>query len=217
MAEIESESKTNEEEVTKAMASLRQLIDKQEKDLIKQIRTGETNEKKTVEDYKQKLQGEQQGLIEEIFKVVAVCKDKQPKKLLDAKRSFEDYIKRMDSRLLELKPLTRIKNQVSGTDKIKELETQIRSIKLEQKKKHENAKLRQDIANNTDKSRLKLASMQLKDEDMELVADELKINNVRKHYFFLSFRLFAISQNCLYQSSHVLSKIVKSSSYACFS
>lgn len=184
MTEIESERKTNENQVTTAMATLRQLIDKQEQELLKQIRDVETTDQKPIEEYKKKLQGEQQGLIEQIFNVVAVCKDKQPKKLLDAKRSFENYIQKMDSRLLELKPLTRIKNHISGTDIIEEVKTRIQTIKLEKKPKHENSTLEQRIANNSDKSKLNLTDMQLKDIDMEIVANELTINHVSNQYLF---------------------------------
>ena len=204
MTEIESERKTNENQVTTAIATLRKLIDKQEEELLKQIRDVEATEQKPIEEYKKKLQGEQQGLIEQIFNVVAVCKDKQPKKLLDAKRSFENYIQRMDSRLLELKPLTRIRYHISGTDIIEEVKTRIQTIKLEKKLKHENSTLEQRIANNSDKSKLNLTDMQLKDIDMEIVANELTINHVSNQYFLLLFRLFAIPQKAfLRQYFHI--------------
>jgi hypothetical protein len=180
VTEIENESKNNQEKVTTAMTSLRQLIDQQERVLLEEIQNIETNEKKPIEEYKRKLQGEQQGLIEQIFNVVAVSKDKQPKKLLEAKKSFEDYITKMDSRLVELKPTTRIKNRISGIEKIKEMETQIQNVKVEKEPKYENQQLQQRITNNSDKSKLNLTDLALKDMDMEIVANELAINNALK-------------------------------------
>ncbi|CAF3159928.1 unnamed protein product, partial [Rotaria socialis] len=108
-------------------------------------------------------------------KFVVVCHDKNPKKLLDAKKPFEDYIKATDTKLLELKPLTRAKKGLPGLKALKDMETQIRNITLEALK-YDNEKLRQLIANTVDKSTLNLSSSELKDRDMEIVAEELEIN-----------------------------------------
>jgi methionyl-tRNA formyltransferase len=180
VTEIENESKTNQEKVTTTMASLRQLIDDQEQVLLEQIRNVEINDKEPTQEYKRNLQVEQQGLVEQILNVMAVWKDKQPKKLLEAKQSFDKYIQKMDSRLLELKPLTRIKNHLTGIEEIKEIETQIRNMKLEKLPKHKNEQLQQRIANNPDRSKLNLFNLKLNDMDMEIVANEMAMNNVRK-------------------------------------
>ena len=214
--EIENECKTNQEKVTTAMASLRELIDQHERVLLEEIRNVGRDETKTVEQYKQKLQGEQQGLIVQIFNVVAVCKDKQPKKLLDAKRSLEDYIQKMDSSLLELKPLTRTKKHIQGIEQIKEVETQIRNLKVEKEDKYENQQIQQRIANNPDKSKLNLASLQLKDADMEIVANELVINNVRKHQFRLSIQLFRKPQIIFNKKFYSKLVVEYCSFYTCF-
>ncbi|CAF4653303.1 unnamed protein product, partial [Rotaria socialis] len=175
LTEIEEESRVNQSEVTTAIGSLRQLIDERERVLLESVRNTEKDEKKKVEDYKRKLQGEQQNLIEQILKFVVVCHDKNPKKLLDAKKPFEDYIKATDTKLLELKPLTRAKKGLPGLKALKDMETQIRNITLEALK-YDNEKLRQLIANTVDKSTLNLSSSELKDRDMEIVAKELEIN-----------------------------------------
>ncbi|CAM4986290.1 unnamed protein product, partial [Rotaria socialis] len=175
LTEIEEESRVNQSEVTTAIGSLRQLIDERERVLLESVRNTEKDEKKKVEDYKRKLQGEQQNLIEQILKFVVVCHDKNPKKLLDAKKPFEDYIKATDTKLLELKPLTRAKKGLPGLKALKDMETQIRNITLEALK-YDNEKLRQLIANTVDKSTLNLSSSELKDRDMEIVAEELEIN-----------------------------------------
>ncbi|CAF3613397.1 unnamed protein product, partial [Rotaria socialis] len=175
LTEIEEESRVNQSEVTTAIGSLRQLIDERERVLLESVRNTEKDEKKKVEDYKRKLQGEQQNLIEQILKFVVVCHDKNPKKLLDAKKPFEDYIKATDTKLLELKPLTRAKKGLPGLKALKDMETQIRNITLEALK-HDNEKLRQLIVNNTDKSMLNLSSSEWTDLDMEIVAEELEIN-----------------------------------------
>ncbi|CAM2705334.1 unnamed protein product, partial [Rotaria socialis] len=175
LTEIEEESRVNQSEVTTAIGSLRQLIDERERVLLESVRNTEKDEKEKVEDYKRKLQGEQQNLIEQILKFVVVCHDKNPKKLLDAKKPFEDYIKATDTKLLELKPLTRAKKGLPGLKALKDMETQIRNITLEALK-YDNEKLRQLIANTVDKSTLNLSSSELKDRDMEIVAEELEIN-----------------------------------------
>ncbi|CAF4031108.1 unnamed protein product, partial [Rotaria magnacalcarata] len=175
LTEIEEESQDNQSKVTTAIASIRQVIDEQERLLLESVRKTEKDERKIVEDYKRSLQGEQQNLIEQILKFVVVCHDKNPKKILDAKKPFEDYIKATDTKLLELKPLTRTKKHLPDLDALKNMETEIRKIKLEALK-YDNEKLRQLITNTTDKSTLNLSSSKLTDRDMEIVAKELEIN-----------------------------------------
>ncbi|CAM4922220.1 unnamed protein product [Rotaria socialis] len=175
LTEIEEESRVNQSEVTTAIGSLRQLIDERERVLLESVRNTEKDEKKKVEDYKRKLQGEQQNLIEQILKFVVVCHDKNPKKLLDAKKPFEDYIKATDTKLLELKPLTRTEKGLPGLKALKDMETQIRNITLETLK-YDNEKLRQLIACIPDKSTYNLSNLKLTDLDMEIVAKELEIN-----------------------------------------
>ncbi|CAF4672526.1 unnamed protein product, partial [Rotaria socialis] len=70
LTEIEEESRVNQSEVTTAIASIRQVIDEQERVLLESVRKTEKDEKKKVEDYKRELQGEQQNLIEQILKFV---------------------------------------------------------------------------------------------------------------------------------------------------
>ncbi|CAF3642873.1 unnamed protein product, partial [Rotaria socialis] len=142
---------------------------------LESVRKTEKDEKKKVEDYKRELQGEQQNLIEQILKFVVVCHDKNPKKLLDAKKPFEDYIKATDTKLLELKPLTRTEKGLPGLKALKDMETQIRNITLETLK-YDNEKLRQLIACIPDKSTYNLSNLKLTDLDMEIVAKELEIN-----------------------------------------
>ncbi len=187
IAEIEEEKESNKSKVIEAMDSLRKIIDKQQKVLLDNIENVEKDEKKPIEDYKRLLQGEQQSLIEQVLNFVVVCKDKQPKKRLEAKRPFEDYIRRTRLKLLELKPLTRTTNHIPGFEKIKEIEAQIRNMKLEKVPTYENPQLQQRIASNGTNTTLALNNSNLTDQDMEIVARMLETNRVRKHYFFLSF------------------------------
>ncbi|CAM4790158.1 unnamed protein product [Rotaria magnacalcarata] len=175
LTEIEEESQDNQLKVTTAIASIRQVIDEQERILLESVRKTEKDERKKVEDYKRSLQGEQQNLIGQILKFVVVCHDKNPKKLLDAKKPFEDYIKATDTKLLELKPLTRTKKHLPDLDALKNMETEIRKIKLEALK-YDNEKLRQLIACIPDKSTFNLSNLKLTDLDMEIVAKELEIS-----------------------------------------
>jgi len=148
VAEIESESKVNQEKVSTTMAALRQLINEQEQVLLEQIKNTEKNEKKTIEEYKRNLQGEQQGLIEQIFNVMTIRRDKQPKKLLEAKEMFQEYIANMDTRLVELKPWTRKKQQVLGIDELDKLKKAVEDVKVAEVPMHVNDKLQELINNN---------------------------------------------------------------------
>ncbi|UJR09045.1 hypothetical protein I4U23_013293 [Adineta vaga] len=174
--EVEKESQSNQVKVSETMQNLRQLINEQERVLLENIRQDEKTQRTSIEEYKRLLQGEQHGLIEQVLNFVVVAKDKQPKKLLDARQPFENYIKRTNEKLLELKPLSRIKKHIVGFDKLNELEMQIRNMKLENTAEYTNQQLQQKIANSPDRSTLNLSSSALTDLDMEIVAKEIEIN-----------------------------------------
>ena len=67
------------------------------------------------------------------------------------------------------------------------MEDQIRKLNTV---RYENPTLVKRFTDNGNKADLNLSGQNLKDEDMEIVADQLKINKVRQHCFFLPFRPF---------------------------
>ncbi|CAF1179977.1 unnamed protein product [Adineta steineri] len=176
VTEIEEEKKSNKSKVVVAMDSFRKIIDEQEKALLENIDNTEREEMKSVEEYKRQLQGEHQNLIEEVLNFVVVCTDKQPKKQFDAKSSFDDYIKRTKTKLLELKPKIRNGNHIPGLQKLQQMEEQIRSINMEKVPKYENRELQDAITKNGNNSTLNLQSIQLTDKDMAIVANLLENN-----------------------------------------
>ncbi|CAF4658285.1 unnamed protein product, partial [Rotaria sp. Silwood2] len=181
VTEIERETESNKAKVTETITSLRQIIDKHEQDLLENIEKVENEEKKKTVNYKRQLQGEQQQLIEQIFNFVITCQDKHPKKRFEAKKVFDDYIQRAQLKLLELKPLPRIKYHIGDfNDKIREIEAQLRNFKVEKAPAHENKKVQDRIKDSPDKSILDLSSLELNDKDMEIVATELEINRTLK-------------------------------------
>ena len=180
ITEIEEESQSNQTSVKTAMTTLREIIDKQEETLLQTILDDEKDQKKSVEEYKRQLQREEQQLIEQILNFVIISKDKQPKKLLDAKKPFDDYRTRTEMKLLDLKPLTRNRNYIKGLDKFKEIENHLQNLKLDKIPKHQNLQLQQRLTNNNNQTTLDLNSANLTDQDMEIIANELQINRVRK-------------------------------------
>jgi hypothetical protein len=65
-------------------------------------------------------------------------------------------------------------------DEIKKINTPI----------YENPQLQQRIANNGNKTTLDLSNSKYTDQDMRIVANELKTNKVRDHDSLLPFKLF---------------------------
>ena len=176
--EVETESEKNRNKVTGAMTSLRQLIDQQEQILLEKIKTKEKEEKENIESYKRELQGEQQNLIKQVFNFVVARRDRTSKKLLSARKPFEDYLNRIETRLTELKPWTRPKLDIIGFEKIQEIETQIRNFRLDSMIKHENPELAQKLNNHRNQPIWNLSNSGLNDLDMELVGMELTMNRV---------------------------------------
>lgn len=178
VTEIEEESETNQSKVKAAMASFREIINQKEEDLLRDIVEDAEERKGTIEQYKRELQAEHQGLIEQVLNFVTISRDKEPKKLLEAKPPFDAYRKRAHERLITLKPLSRIKKHVVGLEKLESMKNDIRNFKMDTVPKYDNPTLRQKIANGKNQANLDLSSATLTDQDMELVASELEINKV---------------------------------------
>jgi hypothetical protein len=178
VTEIEEESETNQSKVKAAMASFREIINQKEEDLLREIVENAEADKGSVEQYKRELQAEHQGLIEQVLNFVTISRDKEPKKLLEAKPPFDAYRRRADERLITLKPLSRIKKHVAGLEKLELMKNEIRNFKMDTAPKYDNATLRQRIVNGRNQATLDLSSATLTDQDMELVASELEINKV---------------------------------------
>jgi hypothetical protein len=196
VTEIEKEKKSNKSKVVDAMDSFRKIIDEKEKALLESIDNTEREEMNSVEDYKRQLQGEHQNFIEEVLNFVVVCTDKQPTKRFEAKSSFDDYIKRTKTKLLELKPKTRNGNHIPGLQELEQMKQQIQSINVNVKKvpEYKNKELQDAITKNGNNSTLNLQSIQLTDKDMEIVANLLEKNTVRKtlltyHYQFVAIKV----------------------------
>jgi hypothetical protein len=64
------------------------------------------------------------------------------------------------------------------------MEAQIRNINVVPVPKYENQQLQQRFTNNGNNAALNLGGSNLTDQDMEIVARELKTNKVRNHCFF---------------------------------
>lgn len=179
LIEIEEESEMNRKTVTDKMTSLRQLIIEQEQNLLQNIEDTKKEQKKSVEDYKRLIQNEQQNLIEQILDFVIISKDNQPNKLLNGKSTFQDYINKTHQKLIQLKPLTRNKKYLSQIDKLKDIENQIKNIKLENINEYQNPKLLKQFIDHGNNPILNLTNQQLNNLDMEIVANQLEINKVK--------------------------------------
>lgn len=183
ITEIEEESKSNQEKVTAEMATLRQLIDEHERTLLENIQETKRAQNRLIEEYKRQLQGEQHKLIKEILGLMAISQNKQLMRRRETKTLFDNYIRETELKLIELRPRTRIKHHLVGLDRIREIEAQIRNIKLEVQSKHKNDPLQQQIVGGRNQATLNLANSNLNDLDMKIVAQELEINRVSEQRF----------------------------------
>jgi hypothetical protein len=204
---IEKESVSNQLKVKETMAGLRKIISDQEKILLENIQNIEKNQKKSVEiedienkqkksieiqEYKCQLQGQQQVLIEEVFTFVDPKKDKKTKKRKEAKTKYDNYKQGAVNELLKLTPSTSPAkyNYKQVLDELEKIGGQIKNIKVEQLPQYANPQLQQRITQNGNNTTLNLSSSNLTDDDMEIVAEQIRLNEVKEHCFFLTFRLF---------------------------
>lgn len=193
--ELEDETRINQQLVSTTMTNLRQLIDQQETNLLEQIQTNQFNQTKSIEQFNKNLQHEQQNLIQQILNIMTIKTNQQPKQLLEAKLNFQNYLTDTNQKLVELKPLTRKKQTIFGIEQIKQLQTTIQNVKLIEQTNEQNQKLKDFIQNNSDKSKLSLINWQLKDLDMEIIANELAINKVSLLFIFSIFHFLFLSNS----------------------
>lgn len=71
------------------MASLHAIINQSKEDLLRDTVEDAEIHKRPVEEYKCQLQGEQQDLIQQVLTFMTVSRDRELKKLLEAKPSSE--------------------------------------------------------------------------------------------------------------------------------
>ena len=176
--EIKKESETNQREVQAEIHDLRETINRYEETLINEIKEKENQEMNKVKNFKQDVQGEQQNLIVEIFNYATVKKEKEPQKMSEAKRRFNTYKETASGKLLQMKVPPRIQRHIPGLNKLKIMATDIRNIKLEEKRPVQNEGLVQRLTAGKNGQQLDLASLELNDADMETLADELASNKV---------------------------------------
>ena len=175
--EVEKERQFNETQVRETMQNLRDLIDRREETLLDEIQQAEAIDKSAIEEHKRLLQDEQQKLIEKVLDFAVVSKDKQPRRLLDARGPFDDFIRTADAKLLDLKPRSRIKKHVTGLKDLANLQTMIQNVKFEPLK-HTNPDVEQMFDKNPNSTTLNLSSSKLNDLDIELVANRLACHRV---------------------------------------
>lgn len=168
------------------MNALRELITNHEKDLIGKIKKAAEDQIGPIEEYKRQLQGEQQKLIKEISGFMDVSQNKQITARRKAKIKIDDYVKETAVKLIQLRPKTRIKHQLTDFDKMKvkeEIGKQLEKIKLEKTPDHTNAQLEPKITAGKTQATLNLSGSNFNDQDMELMAKELEINKVCEQAF----------------------------------
>jgi hypothetical protein len=177
--EVEREHQSNQVQITETIAALRQAIDDMERSLTESVDGEKKRQWHSIRESKCDIQHAQNELIEQMLKFKQTTNNGKPGTYLEFKQPFQEYMTKMDSRLLELRPMTRTKKHVAGLETLNTFKTQIRNIMLKDVPKYENTRLIQHITNRPNPTILDLARSQLTDLDMEIVATEIAKNQVR--------------------------------------
>jgi hypothetical protein len=176
--------------ITEAMASLRNIIDQHEKATLEQILMTEKGQKKQLKDYKTPLKNELQNLSMQKATYEILLSSKKYIQLLQAKQEFDKYVMKTHG-ILKSSPLpTRTEYCLGGLDQLRILKENIiqcgRYIELPS---YRNLQLERFIADRQTAEKLDLSRGNLTDSDMKIVADLLRKNIVRKHFFLLAIFL----------------------------
>ena len=125
LANIQYASRSSADTFTEAFKSLREIIDEHEKAVLQQISDTEESQKKTMVDYRGRMQGELETLNQQIADFTMIVKAKSPTKLMQAEQRFDEFIKGADGQLKKLALPTIAEHHLEGLDKLSVVKEEI--------------------------------------------------------------------------------------------
>ncbi|CAF3716466.1 unnamed protein product [Rotaria sp. Silwood1] len=180
---IDNNSKFSRQKMTETMAEIRRVIDKHEKDMLRNILKTEKEQKKRVEDYKIPLTNELQRLNMQKVSFEMLSSMRNRTKLLEAKERFDDYVNKTNEKL-KLLPMPTVTDYfLEGVDQLQSLKEKILQCgKYVEISRYHNPQLEKFISENGTKQELDLKLRNLTDSDMIFVADMLRNSTVQKYF-----------------------------------
>ncbi|CAF3754566.1 unnamed protein product [Rotaria sp. Silwood1] len=180
---IDNNSKFSRQKMTETMAEIRRVIDKHEKDMLRNILKTEKEQKKRVEDYKIPLTNELQRLNMQKVSFEMLSSMRNRTKLLEAKERFDDYVNKTNEKLksLQMPPVTDY--FLEGVDQLQSVKEKILQCgEYVEISRYHNPQLEKFISENGTKQELDLKLRNLTDSDMIFVADMLRNSTVQKYF-----------------------------------
>ncbi|CAF3599181.1 unnamed protein product [Rotaria socialis] len=162
-------------QITEAIASLREIINTHERNMLEKISATEQEQKKQLEDFKNPLKNELQNLNMQkaIFEILVTSNNHT--KILQIKKDFDNYIHKTKGTLKSLQISTKTEFSVQGLDQLQFLKQEIEQYgKYIQIPAYHNSELEQFISQNRKKQKMNLNNRNLNDSDMKILVDILK-------------------------------------------
>ena len=148
--------------------------------MIQRIEENETKEKKQIEEYEKRLQSEQQSSNVQSALFETLKSTGNNTKLLQLKQELVDYTNRTLKDLIALKPPTTTDYHIEELDQLQTLTENILQYgHFVEVPEHSNPQLVECIGNNQTNSMLYLSHQSLNAQDMKIVTDVLRNNQVR--------------------------------------
>ncbi|CAF3488437.1 unnamed protein product [Rotaria socialis] len=162
-------------QITEAIASLREIVNTHERNMLEKISATEQEQKKQLEDFKNPLKNELQNLNMQkaIFEILVTSNNHT--KILQIKKDFDNYIHKTKGTLKSLQISTKTEFSVQGLDQLQFLKQKIEQYgKYIQIPAYHNSELEQFISQNRKKQKMNLNNRNLNDSDMKILVDILK-------------------------------------------
>ncbi|CAM2702981.1 unnamed protein product [Rotaria socialis] len=157
-------------QITEAIASLREIINTHERNMLEKISATEQEQKKQLEDFKNPLKNELQNLNMQkaIFEILVTSNNHT--KILQIKKDFDNYIHKTKGTLKSLQISTKTEFSVQGLDQLQFLKQEIEQYgKYIQIPAYHNSELEQFISQNRKKQKMNLNNRNLNDSDMKIL------------------------------------------------
>lgn len=163
------------------MASIRDIINTHERDMLEKISAIQQGHRKQYEDYKYPLKNELNSLDVQKITFDMLVATNNHTKVLQMKRDYEIYINKTKAVLKSLPMPNKVLYTIEGLDQLTALKEKIEHYgRYIEMPPYRNSDLEAYIAQNRKKQKFNLNAKYLNDSDMKILADVIIESTVRQ-------------------------------------
>lgn len=179
-AEYEKKSNTKKANVAEAFKAMRKMIKDREKEINEKLLDVDERNKRNINDYERRILSQWRNLRTQRMLFNTTVEERDYVQVLRDYSTHEEYLSEADREWAKLKPPAIIEYNIEGIEECRiVLQQSIEKIRIAELPPYENARLAQIIVQQEKDSTLNLNNQGLNDFDMIIVAQTIRINQVR--------------------------------------